>query len=90
MTVEIYGSKHNFSRKLVSQESCVNRTRKCSWNQSILSNKCKSPCSMKQWEPLTGVDLTTDPATMLYVHCWDQEDIFSSKLVLNVGYQLAH
>ena len=45
---------------------------------------------MIQRKLLMGVDLTTDPATMLYVHCWDQEDIFSSKLVLNVGYQLAH
>jgi len=38
----------------------VNRDRICSWNQPVLSNKVKVSCSRKQWEPLMGLELTTD------------------------------
>jgi len=31
-----------------------------SWNQSVLSNEGKNSCSRKQWEPLMGLELTTD------------------------------
>ena len=50
---------------MVKQAACVNLARISHWNQPVLSNENKVPCSMKQRDLLMGFKLTTDQLRVL-------------------------